>query len=808
MRKALRHVVSAVVACWLTLLPQISFAYPQHDPQWSKVEQKFLAIATRQSTYPHEYIAVLDVRTQYELGKLMALRFIEWVQNNPRGVVGLTSGVTPEYFIKFLDYYKNNWHKPDVQAELQSFGINLKNFPRTQDLRLVQLEEIYPLTDKNYRKISNFILRHYVKILQIKPQNLMLMDVEKTGILAEKGMNVVFMNGKVDLSLLNREPTSQLESWQKRALIEAKEFCNEYDKKIRAMGGFGFYLGGLGYAGQLGFNEPGGSHNSKTHLVPLDYQSIVHNAKDFGGVDLSRGKIAMTVGLGTITYNPNAVMIVIASGEIKAPIVRDAIENTTNVKYPATVLQKYPNSRFYITDGATKLLDDRQTEDLRVRSKHGWMQKHIEETIYHIALAEKKRILSLTESDLKRHQRGKLLLETRSQPLSDMLASTHNNLIKKIEHGVKFNISKGTKILHTSPHHEDVVLGYYPLFDQLMSKYKNYFAYFTSGYNCVTDNYILTIINRANDWWLGKEQDSIFRKSNEKILASFKAAFQKQDTEQMYMLETLTLMRSLVSIYNIKNLDELKHTIRWLKDEYFPSKQPSDLDISQIKMLKGMMRESEAEKLWTLRNVPLQNITHLRTKFYSGREFMRTPRYEADMVPFIHLYNKIKPDIIMVEDDPDSMPLITNFRVLQIIAQSLRSKEMIENPDLQIVGYRTAWFKYNPADANIFVPVSNAASLRQKQVYNACFNTQKNSSYPSPLYDDATMMKEKIQREQLEELKILLGKEYFTKNPVAEIREASGFIYLNHFQMINFFRRAEDLRLAIDLEEAYIAGKK
>ncbi len=100
--------------------------------------------------------------------------------------------------------------------------------------------------------------------------------------------------------------------------------------------------------------------------------------------------------------------------------------------------------------------------------------------------------------------------------------------------------------------------------------------------------------------------------------------------EQMNMLDTTILLKHLVNIYNIKDADQLKNTIRWLKDDYFPNKQAGEMDdVENIKLLKGMMRESEADRLWSLKNVQLQHITHLRSKFYSGKEFRKTPRFEA-----------------------------------------------------------------------------------------------------------------------------------------------------------------------------------
>lgn len=347
-----RYAMAGLLAVWLGLQAAVVCAYPQFTPQWTRVERKFLNNSGRQSVYPREYIPVIEATNQHELGKLTALRFIEWAYQNPRGVIALSSGTTPEFFIKFLDYYKKNWRKPHVQAELASMGIKHKNFPDTTNMKFVQIEEIYPISPKHYKNVTNYVKRYYIKILGIKKENILLMDLCSKGILADKGLNVVFMNGKIDLSLLKRKPSSQLESWQQQAIKEVKAFCVEYENRIRAWGGIDFFLGSLSYGGHLGSNPPGGSVKSKTHMVKLDYKSAAHAAKDLGGIEHSKGKVYVTIGLGTITFKPNATMIVLASGESKAPIVRDAVQNLADPKYPASIFQKYPNTRFYVTSGA------------------------------------------------------------------------------------------------------------------------------------------------------------------------------------------------------------------------------------------------------------------------------------------------------------------------------------------------------------------------------------------------------------------------------------------------------------------------
>ena len=47
-------------------------------------------------------------------GKIVSLRFLEWVRANPTGVVALPTGRTPEFFIKTLDRYKTHWNTAEV----------------------------------------------------------------------------------------------------------------------------------------------------------------------------------------------------------------------------------------------------------------------------------------------------------------------------------------------------------------------------------------------------------------------------------------------------------------------------------------------------------------------------------------------------------------------------------------------------------------------------------------------------------------------------------------------------------------------
>ena len=64
---------------------------------------------------PVEKIPVIIVDNFPMLGKLTDLRFLEWVQNNPEGVISLPTGKTPEYFIKQVKHFLENWDDSKVQ---------------------------------------------------------------------------------------------------------------------------------------------------------------------------------------------------------------------------------------------------------------------------------------------------------------------------------------------------------------------------------------------------------------------------------------------------------------------------------------------------------------------------------------------------------------------------------------------------------------------------------------------------------------------------------------------------------------------
>ena len=54
-------------------------------------------------------IPYITVENFPDLGLITSLRFLEWVLENPGGVISLPTGKTPEYFIKWTHYLLKTW---------------------------------------------------------------------------------------------------------------------------------------------------------------------------------------------------------------------------------------------------------------------------------------------------------------------------------------------------------------------------------------------------------------------------------------------------------------------------------------------------------------------------------------------------------------------------------------------------------------------------------------------------------------------------------------------------------------------------
>ena len=112
--------------------------------------------------------------------------------------------------------------------------------------------------------------------------------------------------------------------------------CRRYSELIRSMGGVDLQLLGIGHNGHIGFNEPGDAFDNDVHCVNLTQSTIEANKRFFASAD-DVPKQAYTMGIKTIMQAKK--IVIVASGEDKADIVRDAFFGPITPKGPASVLQ-------------------------------------------------------------------------------------------------------------------------------------------------------------------------------------------------------------------------------------------------------------------------------------------------------------------------------------------------------------------------------------------------------------------------------------------------------------------------------------
>ncbi|KAA3662465.1 MAG: hypothetical protein DWQ10_02320 [Calditrichaeota bacterium] len=330
-------------------------------PLLSNVEETALQASEFDVLYPpKEKIKTIVVDNCPALGKLAAFRFLEWVQQNPEGIISLPTGKTPEHFIKWVMYLMGSWHDKSLHAAMEEFGLDPAVKPDMSGLHFVQIDEFYPINPQQSNSFLQYINNFYIKGFGLNSKKAQLIDCSTIGLRKHETLESIWSDGEVDLSLRYRPGRTGKERRQKTLIEAIDQWCVEYEMKIRSLGGIGFFLGGIGPDGHIGFNVQGSDHYSTTRLSPTNYETQAAAASDLGGIEIARKRLVITIGLGTIVYNPQCTAIIIAAGEAKAKIVADAVRKDKNIHYPATALQDLPQARFYITKGAAKLLPERQ----------------------------------------------------------------------------------------------------------------------------------------------------------------------------------------------------------------------------------------------------------------------------------------------------------------------------------------------------------------------------------------------------------------------------------------------------------------
>jgi len=767
--------------------------------QFSKVEDVFIQQASIQTNTTK--IPYISVENFPKLGMLTSLRFLEWVAQNPFGVISLPTGKTPEYFIKYTHFFLENWNNKKGQEILSAYGLSGVKKPDLSGLQFVQMDEFYPIASRQHNSFYNYVENYYIKGFGLDPDKAMLIKSE-TILLAEgKTYQEVFPNLTIDLSLRYRDAKSPVEWLQQKSIFCIDNWCIEYEQKIREKGGLGFWLGSIGPDGHIAFNTRGSDHFSTTRLTSTNFETQAVAAGDLGGIEVSRNRLVITIGLETITYNPDNVAIVFAAGEAKAEVIKDALENEPSNQYPASSLHKLHNSRFYLTTGAAVKLTDSVDKYYQTGE---WTFQKTERAIIDLCPKINKFGHNISLDDLEADKYCRLIPNLNKSTVQSVIDSITAKLNKGMDR------ESNQTFYHTGPHHDDIMLGIMPHTNRQLRDASNqfHFSVMTSGFTAVINQYVVDLLNET----LGLISEGKIEMI--KFSDFFEDGYQyKWDKDIYHYLDNVAanneaekrrgvchrVVRAITQIWEVKNEGQLIETIDEILDNlsssYDGSKNPP-----KIQKLKGMLREMEEELVWAHFGVMVKNVHHLRLGFYQGDVFTEQPDNKRDVLPILEEFRKYKPTVISLAMDPEGSGPDTHYKVLKAIAAAIREwKEEADLSKLRVIGYRNVWFRYHPADVEVIAPVSlNALSILDSS-FTDCYLSQVNASFPSYELDGKfSKLTQRVWVEQLKQIQLLLGKNFFYQHDKPLVRATHGLIYFRELSVDQFLKQADELEKSME----------
>ena len=136
---------------------------------------------------------------------------------------------------------------------------------------------------------------------------------------------------------------------------DPEKACAEYNANIIKQGGIDLQLLGIGRNGHIGFNEPGTSFDSVTHMIELKESTRQDNARLFfdGKID-EVPTHAITMGISNILQAKKVLLV--ACGENKAQPIKVLVEGEKTTDVPASALQDHNDVVVIVDKAAASLL--------------------------------------------------------------------------------------------------------------------------------------------------------------------------------------------------------------------------------------------------------------------------------------------------------------------------------------------------------------------------------------------------------------------------------------------------------------------
>jgi glucosamine-6-phosphate deaminase len=771
----------------------------------SKVEDYFNSIHQdfNLSSKYHK-IPLIVVDNYVELGQLTALRFLEWVSLNPGGVIALPTGKTPEFFIKWVQFYLTNWKKEQNNGILAKIGLDKNLSPDLKSLHFFQLDEFFPIKPEHERSFTYFVRNFYIDGFGFDPKKVHLINTYDIPEKVKKefgkiqNLDEVFPDGVIDLGLRIQKPNNERDLLKQKTIKLFDQFCQDYEDDIQKLGGIGFFLGGIGPDGHIAFNVKGSAHHSHTRLTNINYETQAVAAGDLGGIELVRKKAVITIGLHTITYNPDTVAVIIAAGQSKSEQVYNAVERDPSITYPATSLQKLKHARFFVTQSAATLLTLSEENIKKLYKEKKLPANYYEKLLIKGAENSGLSLIEASRADAEKRSaqvpEWRIACDITGKALDKLSVEVYNNLSEKLQSGLE--VPDNQRILHTAPHHDDIELAYFPLLHHLVRSpnNENYFVYCTSGFTAVTNFYVIEQLeNLQKHIVTGQIEDGQSIRSladygnAQDDITGYLNGIALQDSELQHFHISKRLTRLFLNHLEVKSLEKVAVYVGELIAQ-LKGIEPGRSEPAIFHLIKGWLREYEAELVWAYFGIDMDHVYHLRLPFYSANIFPEYPDFEADVLPVVKLLEKVKPTIITLALDPEGSGPDTHYKTLIALSDAIdKYAESRPEMNLRVWGYRNVWSRYRIDEVNTIIPTSLNSFAVLHNMFNSCFLSQKSASFPSFELDGTfSELAQKIWVEQHNHLVDLMGQQYFYDSPNPMLRRSYGAIYLKDMSYREF----------------------
>lgn len=470
------------------------------------------------------------------------------------------------------------------------------------------------------------------------------------------------------------------------------QWCKAYEEKIREAGGLDLILLGIGRTGHIGFNEPGSGPETRTRQITLDEITRKDAASDFFG-DENVPREAITMGVGTILDAKQIILM--ATGEHKAPIIRRAVEEKVTNSVTASYLQRHENALICLDRAAAGELTRIKTP--WIVGEVDWTEELIERAVIWLAERTEKAILTLDESDFHRHHLHSL---ANAYANSDDLCK---HVFERLRQRVAYSedLPSDQRMILFSPHPDDDVISMGGMLDR-----------------CVRNGNDMTVAYMTNG-----------------SVAVFDADVRRH----------LRFMRMSAEFFGedasvMTKVDALRAAI--------DTKKPGDVDSKDVQLIKAYIRYSEAIAGIEVMGLHQEHARFLDMPFYKTGTVRKQPIGEDDVRIVLDLLEEKMPQHIFVAgdlSDPHGTHRMCYFAIKEALDRFKQKHPESDHPLVWL--YRGAWQEWEIDEADVLIPMSKADLDRKIEAIFKHESQKDRAMYPGA-YDAREFWERAKQRNQ------------------------------------------------------------